>query len=182
MGKFSRFLLRSWNLNDAPPMKKAIVVMAPHTSMIDFIQGKLFFSACDLKPKFLMKKELFWWPLGCLIRSLGGVPIDRKKRVGQIRQVVDAFNSNDNFILVMCPEGTRKKTKKWKRGFIKMAQSCEVPVFIGFIDYKTRSLGIKCELDMSGTDTEIVNRMKAIFAPMQGRNNDCFDASPEDEN
>jgi 1-acyl-sn-glycerol-3-phosphate acyltransferase len=58
-------------------------------------------------------------------------------KVGQIRQVVEAFAKEENFILVMCPEGTRKKTKNWKRGFIKMAQNANVPVYCGFIDYNT---------------------------------------------
>ena len=70
---------------EAPEMTKALVVMAPHTSMIDFIHGKLYFSSCGYKPKFLMKAEMFKWPLSPILRALGAVPIDRSKRVGQIR-------------------------------------------------------------------------------------------------
>ncbi|MBQ3833301.1 MAG: 1-acyl-sn-glycerol-3-phosphate acyltransferase [Bacteroidales bacterium] len=113
--KFSRFFIRGWNVVEAPEMTKALVVMAPHTSMIDFIHGKLYFSSCGYKPKFLMKAEMFKWPLSPILRALGAVPIDRSKKVGQIRQVVEAYEKNDNFILVMCPEGTRKKVKNWKR-------------------------------------------------------------------
>ena len=179
--KFSRFFIRGWNVVDAPEMTKALVVMAPHTSMFDFIHGKLYFSSCGYKPKFLMKAEMFKWPLSPILRALGAVPIDRSKKVGQIRQVVEAFEKNDNFILVMCPEGTRKKVKNWKRGFIKMAKSANVPVYIGFIDYATHSMGIKCELDMSGDDKEIMNRMKSLYAGMEGRHKDHFDASLDNE-
>ena len=179
MSKLSRFFIRGWNVVDAPKMTKALVVMAPHTSMIDFFHGKWYFSSYGYKPKFLMKKEMFWWPLSIILKKMGAVPIDRSKRVGQIRQVIDAFNSEEKFVLVMCPEGTRSKVKNWKRGFIKMAQSAEVPVYVGFIDYATHSMGIKGELDMSGTDTEIMNRLKSYYVGMEGRNKDCFDTGFE---
>ncbi len=182
MSKLSRFFIRSWNVYEAPKMTKALVVMAPHTSMIDFIHGKFYFSSCGYQPKFLMKKEMFWWPLGAILRKLGAVPIDRNKRVGQIRQIVESFHKDDNFILVMCPEGTRKRVKKWKRGFIKMAKDADLPVYVGFIDYKTHSLGIKGELDMSGTDTQIMNRLKEYYINMEGRNKELFECIYENEN
>ena len=73
--KFSRFFIRGWNVVEAPEMTKALVIMAPHTSMIDFIHGKLYFSSCGYKPKFLMKAEMFKWPLSPILRALGAVPI-----------------------------------------------------------------------------------------------------------
>ena len=179
--KFSRFFISGWNVVEAPEMTKALVVMAPHTSMMDFIHGKLYFSSCGYKPKFLMKSEMFKWPFIKMFRALGAVPIDRSKKVGQIRQVVEAFAKEENFILVMCPEGTRQKTRNWKRGFIKMAKNANVPVYCGFIDYNTHSMGIKCELDMSGDDKEIMNRLKAVYAGMEGRRKGHFDATPDED-
>lgn len=179
MSKLTGFLLRKWDIFMAPEMTKAVVIMAPHTSMFDFIHGKLYFAHCGYKARFLMKKEMFWWPLGILLKKIGAIPIDRSKRVGQIRQVLEAFEKEKEFVLVLSPEGTRKKVKNWKRGFIKMAKGANVPVFTGFIDYKTRSLGIKGELDMSGTDAEIMARMKDWYSGMEGRHKDRFELPKE---
>ena len=50
--------------------QKCIICFAPHTSNWDFIIGKLYSSAEDLRSNFLMKKEWFKGPLGSLFRYM----------------------------------------------------------------------------------------------------------------
>ena len=58
-----------------PP--KYIIALAPHTSNWDFILGMLYSWAKGLRCDFLMKKEWFFWPLGIVMRKLGGIPVYR---------------------------------------------------------------------------------------------------------
>ena len=44
--------------------------------------------------------------------------------------------------VAMSPEGTRKKTERWKSGFYWMACKGQVPIVIGFIDYRTKQVGL----------------------------------------
>ncbi len=59
--------------------KKCIVIAAPHTSNWDFLIGRCFAYMRGIKPKYLIKSELYFWPLSILIRWNGGIPVYRKK-------------------------------------------------------------------------------------------------------
>ncbi|MDR2009559.1 MAG: 1-acyl-sn-glycerol-3-phosphate acyltransferase [Bacteroidales bacterium] len=169
--KLAKFVLkcRKWNYNEFPDIDKAVVLMAPHTSMMDFVYGKIYFIAHGKKPTILIKKEIFFWPMGPILRKLGAIPVDRGKRTGITDMAVETFkNKEGRFYLVITPEGTRKKTKNWKKGFIRIAKAANVPVICGFIDFKTRSMGVMEPLDMSGTDEEIMERVKRRYVGFEG--------------
>lgn len=171
MTKIANWFLRftKWKYNNMPSdIDKAVVLMAPHTSILDFIYGRIYFSAQNKKPTILIKKEMFFFPLGFILKKLGGVPVDRGRRTGVAYRAVESFKENKQVYLVITPEGTRKKTKNWKRGFIKIAKTADVPVLISFVDCKKRELGIKGILDMSGTDEEIMERLKRNYIGLEG--------------
>jgi len=174
MGKASKriakFLIRKWEYNSFPEdVEKAVVIMAPHTSMWDFCYGKLYFIVHGKKPAFLIKKEAFFWPLGPILRKLGGLPVDRGKRTGLTDEVIKAFSESEGeFYLVITPEGTREKTKNWKKGFIRIAKGANVPIICGFIDFVNKKMGVMPPLDMSGTEDEIMERVKQRYTGMEG--------------
>ena len=81
MGKrFSKLYLRTfkWKYNDFPDVDKAVVLMAPHTSMWDFVLGKIYFSAQGRQATILIKKEAFFWPVGYFLKKMGGIPVDSR--------------------------------------------------------------------------------------------------------
>ena len=137
------FKLTKWKKTGYfPDYKKCIVVVAPHTSFIDFYIGKFFYDSMKKNPKFFIKKEAFRFPYGFIVKMLGGVPIDRKHGLNIIDIIVEEFKKNEKLVVTITPEGTRKKTKKWKRGFYYIAQKAQVPVLLGYIDYKKKEVGI----------------------------------------
>ena len=143
--RFSRFIIKlwKWKYTKFPDVNKAVIIMAPHTSIFDFIWGKFYFSAHGIKPAILIKKEFFFFPVGQILRSLGGVPVDRGKKTGITEMSIQLFKETENnFFLVITPEGTRKATKHWKKGFARIAKSANVPVALGFIDYKKHIMGV----------------------------------------
>ena len=68
MKYIAKFILWVWGWKIVAGMpadiKKCVVVMAPHTSMWDFVLGRLAWFVLGLKVKFLIKKEMFFFPLG----------------------------------------------------------------------------------------------------------------------
>jgi len=172
--------LGRWKYNDFPDVDKAVVLMAPHTSMWDFVAGENIFSMYGYKPLVLIKKEAFVWPFGFFLKKMGGIPVDRGKRTGLTDKAIDSFaQAKSRFYLVITPEGTRKKTKNWKKGFIRIAKTANVPVVMGFIDCSRRSLGVLGCLDMSGSDEEIMERLKKKYIGFTGIRKDKFETGYE---
>ena len=67
--------------------EKYIIVMAPHTSNWDFVVGTLYARAEGFQCNFLIKKEWFFWPMGILMRKLGGIPVYRDKKTGSTERL-----------------------------------------------------------------------------------------------
>ncbi len=152
-----------WKLvGEVPPgIRKAVVIEAPHTSNWDFFIGFVAFRALGVKAKFLIKKEAFKGPLGKITRSLGGIPVDRGSKNTVVADVVKAMETSDDFILTITPEGTRKKVKVWKSGFYQIVQAANVPLILGFMNYKTKEIGLIKEFHITGDyKTDLIDIQK----------------------
>jgi 1-acyl-sn-glycerol-3-phosphate acyltransferase len=146
MKKISRWLLKitGWKyIITVPEPPKSILCVAPHTSNWDFILGKLYSWADGLKSGFLIKSTWFFFPVGSILRAMGGIPVYRSRKKSVTQQVVALFNSHDSFHVAVTPEGTRKLAKKWKMGFYQIALQAQVPIQLAYIDYAKKEIGIK---------------------------------------
>ena len=138
---FGRFMMRlsGWGFEGTVPNEpKAILLVAPHTSNWDFPVGVWVQFALRLKASFLAKHSLFWWPAGVFLRSIGGIAIDRSKAAGIAEDTTRAFRERDRLLLVIAPEGTRRKSKKWKSGFYRIAMAAEIPIVLIAFDYSRK--------------------------------------------
>jgi 1-acyl-sn-glycerol-3-phosphate acyltransferase len=163
----SRIILRlfGWKTTGSfPPGSKYVVVVAPHTSNWDFIIGQLFCLSAGIKARVMIKKELFYFPLGNILRALGGIPVDRQGGSDIIDQMISRFNSADSFILTITPEGTRKKVTEWKTGFYRIAAGANVPVLLGFLDYEKKIVGTADIFYLSSDPGEDMKKIKQFYA------------------
>jgi len=136
---------------DVPTDKKYVVISVPHTSKIDFVWGEFAFSSKGVKPIIFIKKEAFKFPLGILLRRLGAKPVNRDRgAIGLVDQRIHYFNTNDEFIVCITPEGTREFRKKWKRGFYFIAQKAKIPIYLGYVDYNKKVCSIGERFDPTG--------------------------------
>jgi 1-acyl-sn-glycerol-3-phosphate acyltransferase len=144
--KFSKFILRlfGWHTNGALPegITRAVIVSAPHTSYWDFVIGRFTFWAIDVNIRFLIKKEAFRFPMGFLLRKLGGIPVERDTANSMVDQVIRMFRENEALVIVITPEGTREKVLRWKKGFYIIAQRAGVPIALSFINYGNKTGGM----------------------------------------
>ena len=51
--------------------------------------------------------------------------------------------------LAIAPEGTRRPVKRWKGGFHLIAKATGVPVFLGYFDWGTKTVGAKEEFHIT---------------------------------
>lgn len=185
MGKLCFFILRlfGWKIDKTAPanVKKAVIVMGPHTSNWDFVVGKMAFAHYKVNGKFLIKKDLFFFPLGYLLKAMGGIPVDRKKSSNVTKQAVDLFKQNDTFFLVFTPEGTRSYQPNWKKGFYFIAEQAKVPIYVAYMDYKNKTGGFHSLFQPTGdVDADIIT-IKTILSQFTGKVPENGIKKPEDE-
>jgi len=119
---------------------KMILIASPHTSNWDLIVALGTILSLGVRINFMMKKEAFFFPLAGLFKVLGGIPLDRSSPKRIVVQTLKQFRDNDKFWLAILPEGTRKPVDSWKAGFIRIARTANVPIFIMGIDSRTKTL------------------------------------------
>lgn len=163
-------MIGGWTpVGTAPELDKALFIAAPHTSNWDGIWGLIYRVAIDLDIHFFAKKDLFWFPLSHILRGLGGIPLDRNVPGAAVRQAVDAFRDNDKFFFGLAPEGTRSLRSHWKTGFYRIAREANVPVVLGFFDYRNRRLGIGPTIELSGDVAADMARIADYYVDIEGR-------------
>jgi 1-acyl-sn-glycerol-3-phosphate acyltransferase len=134
------FKILRWDLKGAidPDLKKCVVIVAPHTSWYDFFIGVLVRKIIGLKINFVAKRELFKTPFGWYFKWVGGSALDRTPNQNKVEAIVKIFKTEEIFRLALSPEGTRKKTDRWKTGFYYIARAANVPVVRVAIDFSKK--------------------------------------------
>lgn len=155
--------------------EKCIFCVAPHTSNLDFLIGKVAFCAVGgHRPSFFIKKDWFKFPFNLFFEPMGGIPVDRGKKTSLVEQVVEEFNTRDHFQVAITPEGTRKANPKWKMGFYFIAKNANVPILLTYIDYKKKMMGIEKIFIPTDNEEEDIRQIKLYFKDFVGRNPEGF--------
>ena len=173
MRKIATWLLKifGWKIDDYAPegVKKCVIVVGPHTSNWDFVIGRLAFVHFGIKGKYLIKKELFFFPLGLILKAIGGIPVDRKKNNNMTEYAASLFHENEDLFLVFTPEGTRKYNPNWKKGFYYIAMRAKVPIYICYMDYERKIGGFHSLFEPTGNVDEDIAYIKSIMGQYKGR-------------
>ncbi|MDD4727727.1 MAG: 1-acyl-sn-glycerol-3-phosphate acyltransferase [Dysgonamonadaceae bacterium] len=141
--KISQFVLKlmGWKIgNVTPEIPKCVIAVAPHTSNMDFIIGKLAYTAIGRNTNFLIKKGWFVFPFNIFFNSIGGIPVDRDRKTSITDKMAVEFENRKKFQLALTPEGTRKRANKWKKGFYFIALKAKVPIALVALDYGTKTV------------------------------------------
>ncbi|WP_268035343.1 1-acyl-sn-glycerol-3-phosphate acyltransferase [Algoriphagus sp. PAP.12] len=170
------FWITGWSLNDNWPkgLKKAVLIAIPHTSNWDLLYARSAFYLMDIPVRFTIKKEVMVGPLGWFIKALGGIAIDRKRIPGGRKQtyteaMVNMLKESDELVIMVTPEGTRSAVKKWKSGFYHIALGADVPVVVGYLDYKKKEAGIGPAIYPNGDMDGQIEEMMAFGRTVTGK-------------
>ena len=150
-------------------IKKAVIIVAPHTSWRDVVVGLMTRSVLQMNAaRFLGKKELFDGPFGFFFRWMGGIPVDRSTSKNMVEQVVEIFNKEENLLLGLSPEGTRKKVERLKTGFYHIAKQANVPIIMAGFDFKKKEVIFAEPFYTSNDGNKDFKHIIDFFAPVQG--------------
>ena len=99
-----------WKIEgERPPYERYVLIAAPHTSNWDFPLMLAFAAAFDIKVAWMAKHNLFFGPLGWIMRGLGGVPIMRHKKGNMVASMIDTFRQVESLVLVRICTATTKR-------------------------------------------------------------------------
>ena len=178
LNNFCRWLLykrMGWskNITENHP-DKYIICLAPHTSNWDFIIGQLFAFSENIRINFLMKKELFFWPLGILLRKLGGIAVNRSKHTSMTDFLADTAKINNKFGVCITPEGTRSLNPEWKKGFYFIALKAEIPILLYGVDYEKKLIECTKTIIPTGNIEQDMRDIKLYFKDFIGKKPELF--------
>jgi 1-acyl-sn-glycerol-3-phosphate acyltransferase len=167
------FYLTGWEAVGALASdKKLVVVAAPHTTNWDLVQLVAVRWLLDADLSWIGKHTLFWWPLGPIMRAIGGIPVRRDHPEGAVEQIARVFDEVETLYLAITPEGTRSYTPYWKSGFYRIAKAAGVPIQLGFTDYSRRHAGFGPTFMPSDDVRADMDKIRAFFADKVGRHPD----------
>ncbi len=154
--------LLGWRMQGQwPDEPKLIVALAPHSSNMDFILSVAVFWGLNLRTSFLAKHSLFWFPLGAIMRGLGGIPVDRSSPQGMVDDLANRFSDAQQLIIGITPEGTRGGRSSWKSGFARIASTARVPVLPAIVNYSEKMIYFQPLVPGGGTSEEILSATRA---------------------
>ncbi len=167
--KIAKFFLTllGWRAIEPPvPEPKCIILGAPHTSFWDFIVSYFYYASVGGKAYVMIKDSFFVWPIKRLLRYLGGIPVNRsstKAGANLVRQTIKAFEEREFLHLAIAPEGTRKPVENWKTGFHTIARAANIPVYTGYFDWKTKTVGRGERIELTDDAKEDLKRIRQWY-------------------
>ncbi|MBT8496446.1 MAG: lysophospholipid acyltransferase family protein [Deltaproteobacteria bacterium] len=156
--------LSGWEFETpAPSLSKFVCIAAPHTSNMDGLLILFFGRQQGVELSWMVKDSIGRGVAGPLVRKLGGIPVDRSARQNLVDQMIEKFETSDEFVLLVPPEGTRSRTDYWKSGFYHIATGARVPIVPGYLDYRRKRGGFGPPLQPTGNVRDDMDVIRAFY-------------------
>ena len=170
--KFIFEKMMGWKIEGSfdPSIKKAVVIVVPHTSWHDFYIGAFTRKILKTEINYIAKKELFKWPFGWYFQWMGGAPLDRSPGQNQVEAIAEIIKTKDEFRLALSPEGTRKKVAVWRTGYYYIALAANVPIIAVAFDYLTKKVIINEPFYPTGNIDEDTPKLRSFYKGIVGKN------------
>ena len=180
--------LSRWTFAPEFPLPdRCLVIGAPHTSKWDGFYMVMAMWAVERPVSFLVKKNLTDVPVvGSFVKAIGGIPVDREHPGHLVDRIISLAESQDHFVLVITPKGTRSVRPYWKSGFYRIAMEADLPIVPGFIDGARRRYGWGEPMRLTGNRRNDMDKIRDFYSGLVGIHpeNTCVprlrDEDPED--
>jgi len=110
---------------------------------------------------------------------MGGMPVDRKSSNNIVQQVGDMFVNTEQLVITIAPEGTRSLSRNWKKGYYYIALHANVPIGLGYLDYKNKIGGVGKMITPSGNYEEDLKEIEEFYSEKAARYPEKFSLSPQ---
>lgn len=155
-------------------LDKGVFIAAPHTSNWDLPVMLSISLVLDADLSWIGKHTLFEGRFGRFFTWLGGIPVDRRSRNNAVEQIAEQIEARDRIFLSIAPEGTRSYTEFWKSGFYYIANTANVPIICGFLDYKTKRGGVGRVVDSQQPIQDVMDQVREFYDGMEGYHTSLF--------
>ena len=180
--------LSRWTFAPEFPLPdRCLVIGAPHTANWDGFYMVMAMWAVERPVSFLVKKNLTDAPvIGSFVKAIGGIPVDREHPGHLVDRIISLAESQDHFVLVITPKGTRSVRPYWKSGFYRIAMEADLPIVPGFIDGARRRYGWGEPMRLTGNRRNDMDKIRDFYSGLVGIHpeNTCVprlrDEDPED--
>ena len=150
--------------------QRFVLITAPHTSNWDFPLMLAVVLKLKLRVYWMGKHTLFPFPIGWLVKWLGGIPIDRSKSHKVVNETIRQYAEHEELVVLIPPEGTRSKVDRWKTGFYHIASKAKVPILLGYVDTASKEAGIADFFHATGNLEDDMREIRAFYAAKKGIN------------
>jgi len=127
-----------------------VIFISSHTSIYDFIVGMCFYYAYfhyKYSIYILMKKEFEKYLKNIMYlfdRKIKLISVKPVQNSGLTQQIIENIrDSNDNFLMFIAPEGTRKCTDTLRSGYWVISKELNIPVVYIGIDFALKTITIE---------------------------------------
>lgn len=154
-------------VNPTPEMKHSVMIAAPHTSNWDFFYAIFTFWYMQVDVKFFIKDSYTKGILGGLFKWAGAIGVDRSKKGNKLTDfAIEQLQQNEELVVLIPAEGTRKRVEKWRTGFYHIAMEANVPVSLGYLDYKKKEAGVADVFWLSGDFEKDMTHLQEVYRPI----------------
>jgi hypothetical protein len=185
MGKFISkiiFKIFGWRFKDhvGGGYERCVMIAAPHTSNWDFVFARAAFYLMDIPVRYTVKNDWMRFPFNLIFGPLGGIGIDRSpKKPGEERRsmteaMIELFKQNEKLAVMVTPEGTRSLRTKWKTGFYHVAVGAQVPIALGYLDFKNKEAGVGKIILPSGDMQKDMKQIMDFYKNIKGKHPEKF--------
>lgn len=157
-------------VGELPTKHRFVAIGAPHTSNWDFALMLLAVFVTRMDAHWMGKDALFPKPFVWFVKWMGGISINRSQSNNTVEQMIEHFNDHDELVVIIPPEGTRRRVTEWKTGFYHIAHGANVPIVLGFIDASTKTMGFGEHFVTTGDVDKDMKVIRAFYAKKQGVN------------
>ncbi len=171
LAKFLFQTVWGWSIDEPYPkeVKKSVIMVLHHTTNWDFPIGIFLRPILDLDTHYTAKSSLFKFPLGILMRWLGGVAVDRTKHTNFVDAVAALYDDKVSFKITVAPEGTREKVDKLKTGFYYIALKANVPIVMCKFDWSKKNVGFSQPFSPTGDFDADLPKILTYFDGAKGK-------------
>ena len=169
------YRLIGWTLEGKiADVERVLIIAAPHTSNWDFVYGITAVLGINARVRWLGKHTIFKFGLGIVMRWLGGIPVNRDKPDAVMGYVDAAVEKDKGVVIVVAPEGTRKKSKKWKTGFLRIAEKNNCKIQMGALDFPNKRIVLGDMFEPTGDNEADIAAIIKYYGQFKGRYPDQF--------
>ena len=167
--------LMGWKLEGSiVEAERVLITAAPHTSNWDAVLGFSAILGINVRLHWLGKHSIFIPGLRWFMRWLGGIPVDRENPESVMGYVDEAVSKHEGVVIIVAPEGTRKKAEKWKTGFLRIAEANDCVIQLGALDFPNKRIVLGKTFKPTGDNQADIESIKEWYKQYEGKFPDQF--------